>query len=103
MADDFNIVGNIDRVVAEGFAGGSVSFQGVYVRFYEYLADGTPGQLQKEYFLTTGYSAGRGLNSKSDWHADRAGFKRQSRLRSHNGDKLAGPKWQDGTADRRHK
>jgi hypothetical protein len=34
VADDFNIVGNIDRVFASGFIWGAVNFQGVYVRFY---------------------------------------------------------------------
>ena len=58
VADDFTVVGNIDRVIANGYVQGSVTFQGVYVRFYEYLLDGTPGPLQQEYFLSTGYSAG---------------------------------------------
>ena len=58
VADDFTVVGNIDRVIANGYVQGSVVFQGVYVRFYEYLLDGTPGPLQQEYFLSTGYSAG---------------------------------------------
>src|SRR5262249_3612145 len=58
VADDFEIVGNIDRVFASGFIWGAVNFQGVYVRFYEYGADGKPGILQREYFLTTGFDAG---------------------------------------------
>lgn len=58
ISDDFDVVGNIDRVVADGDVSGSVSFKGVYVRFYAYNTDGTPGALQKEYFLTTGYNAG---------------------------------------------
>jgi hypothetical protein len=58
VADDFDVVGNIDRVVASGFIWGTVDFRGVYVRFYAYKADGTPGALQKEYFLTSGFNAG---------------------------------------------
>jgi hypothetical protein len=34
VADDFDVVGNIDRVFASGFIWGTVNFQGVYVRFY---------------------------------------------------------------------
>src|SRR5690348_11303334 len=45
VADDFNVVGAIERVYASGFIWGTVSFQGVYVRFYEYKPDGTPGLL----------------------------------------------------------
>jgi Divergent InlB B-repeat domain/IPT/TIG domain len=58
VADDFNIVGNIDRVSASGFIWGNVNFQGVYVRFYQYGADGKPGALQRQYFLNTGFNAG---------------------------------------------
>ena len=58
VADDFDLVGNIDRVIANGYVQGSVTFEGVNVRFYEYLLDGTPGSLQQEYFFTTGYDAG---------------------------------------------
>ena len=58
VADDFEVIGNIDRVFAQGFIWGSVDFQGVYVRFYEYKPDGTPGVLQREYFLTTGFNQG---------------------------------------------
>jgi Divergent InlB B-repeat domain len=58
VADDFDVVGNIDRVVASGFIWGTVDFRGVYVRFYAYKADGTPGALLKEYFLTSGFNAG---------------------------------------------
>ena len=58
VADDFDLVASIDRVVADGFVWGSVTFEGVYVRFYAYNTDGTPGALQKEYFFTTGYNAG---------------------------------------------
>jgi hypothetical protein len=38
VADDFDVVGDIDRVFASGFIWGAVNFQGVYVRFYEYGA-----------------------------------------------------------------
>lgn len=58
VADDFNVIGNIDRVFASGFIWGTVDFQGVYVRFYEYKPDGTPGVLQKEYFINGGFNAG---------------------------------------------
>jgi len=58
VADDFDVVGNIDRVFASGFIWGAVNFQGVYVRFYQYGADGRPGALQREYFLASGFNAG---------------------------------------------
>src|ERR1043166_4572710 len=58
VADDFEVTGNIDRVIASGFIWGTVDFQGVYVRFYAYGADGKPGALQKEYFLSTGFNQG---------------------------------------------
>ena len=58
VADDFDVAGNIDRVFASGFIWGAVTFQGVYVRFYEYGADGKPGALQRQYFLNTGFNAG---------------------------------------------
>jgi chitobiase/beta-hexosaminidase-like protein len=58
VADDFNVIGNIDRVFASGFVWGTVDFQGVYIRFYEYKADGTPGVLQKQYFVSGGFNAG---------------------------------------------
>jgi hypothetical protein len=57
VADDFDVVGSIDRVVAEGYASDFLTFQGVHVRFYAYNIDGTPGALQQEYFFTTGYNA----------------------------------------------
>src|SRR4029434_702013 len=41
VADDFDVVGNVDRVVASGFIWGTVDFRGVYVRLYAYKADGT--------------------------------------------------------------
>jgi hypothetical protein len=52
VADDFDVTGSIDRVVAGGFTWGIVDFRGVYVRFYEFGADNKPGALQKEYFLS---------------------------------------------------
>jgi len=58
VVDDFDLVGNIDRVFASGFIWGIVNFQGVYVRFYQYGADGKPGALQRQYFLNTGFNAG---------------------------------------------
>lgn len=58
VADDFDVVGNIERVYAEGFVWGAVDFQGVYVRFYQYNANGTPGALQQEYFFNSGFNAG---------------------------------------------
>ena len=58
VADDFDVVGSIDRVVADGSASDFLTFQGVHVRFYAYNTDGTPGALQQEYFFTTGYNSG---------------------------------------------
>ena len=54
VADEFDVVANIDRVSAGGFIWGSVNFQGVHVRFYEFGADNKPGALQHEYFLAAG-------------------------------------------------
>jgi hypothetical protein len=54
IADDFNVVANIDRVYASGFVWGAVDFQGVYIRFYQFGADNKPGPLQREYFLAAG-------------------------------------------------
>ena len=54
VADEFNVVANIDRVSAGGFIWGAVNFQGVYVRFYAFGADNKPGALQHEYFLAAG-------------------------------------------------
>jgi flagellar hook capping protein FlgD/putative pyrroloquinoline-quinone binding quinoprotein len=55
IADDFDLVATIDRVVAGGFIFGTTpEWQGVYVRFYEYRSDGTPGVLQGEFFLPAG-------------------------------------------------
>ena len=54
VADEFNVVANIDRVSAGGFVWGTVNFQGVYVRFYAFGADNKPGALQHEYFLAAG-------------------------------------------------
>lgn len=54
IADDFNVVANIDRVSAGGFIWGAVNFQGLYVRFYQFGADNKPGALQREYFFAAG-------------------------------------------------
>jgi hypothetical protein len=54
VADDFNVVANIDRVSAGGFIWGTVNFQGVYVRFYAFGANNKPGALQREYFIAAG-------------------------------------------------
>ena len=58
VSDDFDVMGSIDRVVADGSASSFLTFQGVHVRFYAYNTDGTPGALQQEYFFTTDYNAG---------------------------------------------
>ena len=62
VADDFDVRGRIDRVVAGGFTWGSVDFQGVYIRFYEFGPDNAPGALQQEYFL-----AASDPNLSHDW------------------------------------
>ena len=54
VADDFNVVANIDRVSANAYLEGAIQFQGVYVRFYQFGADNKPGALQREYFLAAG-------------------------------------------------
>lgn len=54
LADDFDVMANIDRVSAGGFVWGATTFQGVYVRFYEFGADNKPGALQREYFFAPG-------------------------------------------------
>ena len=52
IADEFDVVANIDGVYARGFAGvGTVNYQGVWIRFYAFGADNKPGALQHEYFL----------------------------------------------------
>lgn len=60
VADDFQAVGSIDRVLADGFLENASQFQGVYIRFYEAGSDGTPGALQKEYFFSTGLNTTTG-------------------------------------------
>jgi hypothetical protein len=55
IADDFNVVANIDRISASGFVWGPVDFQGVYIRFYEVGLDNKPGALQREYFFAAGH------------------------------------------------
>ena len=55
VADDFDVTGSIDRVVASGFIFGlTPQWRGVSIRFYQYNPDGTPGALQREYFLAAG-------------------------------------------------
>ena len=55
VADDFDVTGSIDRVVASGFIFGlTPQWRGVSIRFYQYNANGTPGALQREYFLAAG-------------------------------------------------
>jgi hypothetical protein len=52
IADEFDVVANIDGVHARGFAGvGTVDYLGVWIRFYAFGADNKPGALQREYFL----------------------------------------------------
>jgi hypothetical protein len=53
LADDFNVVANIDGISASGFIWDAVDFQGVHVRFYEFGADSKPGALQREYFFAS--------------------------------------------------
>jgi hypothetical protein len=53
IADDFDITGTIERIVAGGygcFQCTPPTVQGVYVRFYEHTVSG-PGALQTEYFI----------------------------------------------------
>lgn len=50
VADDFDVVADIERVRATGFIWGTVNFRGVHVRFYEFGADNRPAALQREYF-----------------------------------------------------
>ena len=55
IADDFEVIGAIDRVVAGGFIFGTTPvWQGVFVRFYESKVDGTPGVLQRQIHLLPG-------------------------------------------------
>ncbi len=55
VADDFELIATLDRVLAGGFIlYGTPDWQGVYVRFYEPLPDGSPGPLQREYFVAAG-------------------------------------------------
>ena len=55
VADEFNVVASVDRVLAGGSAySHAASFQGVHIRFYEFGADSKPGALQREYFLAAG-------------------------------------------------
>ncbi|HEX7313339.1 MAG TPA: Ig-like domain-containing protein, partial [Pyrinomonadaceae bacterium] len=57
LADDFNLVGDIDRVVVNGAEGGAVStVRGAYVRFYKW-ENGNPGALQDEQYVAAGSAA----------------------------------------------
>jgi hypothetical protein len=57
VADDFDLVGTIDRIVAFGYrdftAPPNPQLAGVFVRFYGWDG-GAPGPLQAEYFVPTG-------------------------------------------------
>ena len=52
--DDFNVIAAVDRIVTLGFVWGNYDAAGVYVRFYAYNPDGTPGAQQAEYHLAAG-------------------------------------------------
>ncbi len=57
VADDFDVVGSVERVLMSGygcFSCGGVAVVGVHVRFYESTPANTPGALQAEYFLSAG-------------------------------------------------
>ncbi len=61
LADDFDIVGDIDRVVVGGSngggnTGGGAVVRGAYVRFYAW-ENGVPGALQDEQFIANGNAA----------------------------------------------
>jgi hypothetical protein len=58
-ADDFEAIGNIDRVFASGFVWGTVDFQGVYVRFYAYGAEWAGVLLPRPRRRTDGLAARR--------------------------------------------
>ena len=54
VADDFDVVGSVERVLMSGygcFSCGGFVVSGVYVRFYESTPAETPGALLTEYFL----------------------------------------------------
>ena len=58
VADDIDMVGSITSVRTPGYNGSianpavvSSRFHGVFIRFYAYNADGSPGALQREYWL----------------------------------------------------
>lgn len=54
-ADDFYVIGNIERVVAYGYGSLSASqVQRAIVSFYEFGADGKPGALQARYMVDPG-------------------------------------------------
>ena len=57
VADDFDVVGSVERVLMSGngcFSCGGFVVVGVHVRFYESTPANTPGALQAEYFLSAG-------------------------------------------------
>ena len=57
VADDFDVVGTVERVLMSGYgcsSCGGVVVLGVYVRFYESTPAGTPGALQAEHYLSAG-------------------------------------------------
>jgi hypothetical protein len=56
IADDFDVVGTIDRIDVDGYgvAALDAAFKGVYVHFYAYGTDNLPGALQAEYFIPKG-------------------------------------------------
>ncbi|MET0624408.1 MAG: Ig-like domain-containing protein [Pyrinomonadaceae bacterium] len=53
LADDFDLVGDIDRVVVDGSSGDGNAVRGAYVRFFAW-ANGNPGALQDEQYLAAG-------------------------------------------------
>lgn len=68
-ADDFDLVGSIERIVVAGYCGscsGDADVLGVWVRFYAWNA-GVPGALQHEVFLPSGFA---GFLHDSDYPVD---------------------------------
>lgn len=68
-ADDFDLVGSIERIVVAGYCGscsGDADVLGVWVRFYAWNA-GMPGALQHEVFLPSGFT---GFLYDSDYPVD---------------------------------
>ena len=59
VADDFDVVGSIDRVFANGYVSGVGNFRGSVCPVLRISGStARPVPLQKEYFFTTGYNAG---------------------------------------------